>query len=103
MNPANEKFDYIDETNDAQGQPKTITVAGRSRLLDVHLRFDVGSTVTTKTAQGPFAGTLNFLQMRGQYTVTGQAGDRAIDFSAPGSAETFRENPKAKIPDPKSQ
>jgi hypothetical protein len=80
----------IDETNDARGQPKTIVVAGRSRLLDVHLRFDVGSTVTTKTAQGPFSGSLNFLQMRGQYTVTGQAGDRAIEFSAPGSAETFR-------------
>jgi hypothetical protein len=81
----------IDETNDAQGQPKTIAVAGQSRLLDVHLTFDVGSTVTTRTAQGPFAGALNFLQMRGQYTVTGHAGDRAINFSAPGSAETFRE------------
>jgi len=81
----------IDETNDAQGQPKTIAVAGQSRLLDVHLTFDVGSTVTTRTAQGPFAGALNFLQMRGQYTVTGHAGDRAINFTAPGSAETFRE------------
>jgi hypothetical protein len=81
----------IDETNDARGQPKTIAVAGQSRLLDVHLTFDVGSTVTTRTAQGPFAGALNFLQMRGQYTVTGHAGDRAINFSAPGSAETFRE------------
>ena len=81
----------ITENNDAQGQPKVITVAGRSRLLDVHLTFAVGSTVTSKTAQGPFSGALNFLQMRGQYTVTGQAGDRAIDFSAPGSAETFRE------------
>ena len=93
----------ITEDNDAQGQPKVITVAGRSRLLDVHLTFAVGSTVTTRTAQGPFSGGLNFLQMRGQYTVTGQAGDRAIDFSAPGSAETFRENPKPQIPNPKSQ
>jgi len=84
----------ITENNDAQGQPKVITVAGRSRLLDVHLTFAVSSTVTTKTAQGPFAGALNFLQMRGQYTVTGQAGDRTINFSAPGSAETFRDAAK---------
>jgi hypothetical protein len=81
----------IDETNDAQGKPRTIAVSGRSRLLDVHLKFDVGSTVTTRTAQGPFTASLNFLQMRGQYTVTGHAGDRALDFTAAGSAETFRD------------
>ena len=84
----------IAEINDAQGQPRTISVTGRSRLLDVHMRFDVSSMVTTRMAQGPLSNGLNFLQMRGQYTVTGQAGDRAIDFTAPGSAETFRESPK---------
>jgi hypothetical protein len=41
--------------------------------------------------------------MRGQYTVTGQAGEQAVDFSAPGSAETFRENPKSQTPNPKTQ
>jgi hypothetical protein len=46
---------------------------------------------------------LNFLQMRGQYTVSGRAGDRDINFVAQGSAETFRENPKAPLPTPKSQ
>ena len=35
---------------------------------------------------------MNFLQMRGQYTVSGMAGNRAIEFTAPGSAETFRGN-----------
>ena len=84
----------IAEVNDAQGRPRTISVTARSRLLDVHMRFDVGSMVTTRMAQGTLSSGLNFLQMRGQYTVTGQAGDRAIDFTAPGSAETFRENPK---------
>ena len=81
----------IAEMNDAQGQPKTITVTARSRLLDVTMRFDVGSMVTTRTAQGTLANGLDFLQMRGQYTVSGRAGDRAIEFTAPGSAETFRE------------
>jgi hypothetical protein len=81
----------IAEVNDAQGRPRTISVTARSRLLDVHMRFDVGSMVTTRMAQGTLSNGLDFLQMRGQYTVTGQAGDRAIDFTAPGSAETFRE------------
>ena len=55
------------------------------------MRFDVGSMVTTRMTQGTISNGLNFLQMRGQYTVNGQAGDRVIDFTAPGSAETFRE------------
>ena len=33
---------------------------------------------------------LDFLQMRGRYRVTGKAGDRTLDFTAPGAAETFR-------------
>jgi len=93
----------IDETNDANGQPQTITITGRSPLLDVRMQFDVGSVVTTRMSQGTLSNGLNFLQMRGQYTVTGHAGERDINFMAQGSAETFRENPKAQIPPPKSQ
>jgi hypothetical protein len=93
----------IAETNDPRGQPKTITVTARSRLLDVTMHFDVDSMVTTRTAQGTLSNGLNFLQMRGRYTVSGQAGDRAIDFTAPGSAETFRENPTSQIPTSNSQ
>jgi len=78
-------------------------VTARSRLLDVSMRFDVGSMVTTRTPQGTLANGLDFLQMRGQYTVSGRAGDRTIEFTAPGSAETFRENPKTQIPNTKSQ
>jgi hypothetical protein len=93
----------IAETNDATGLPRTITVTGRSRLLDVRMQFDVGSVVTTPMTQGTLSNGLNFLQMRGQYTVTGRAGERAIDFSAPGSAETFRANPEFQVPNGKSQ
>jgi hypothetical protein len=88
----------ISETNNQQGQPGTINIVGRSRLLDVHMRFDVGSVVTTPMAQGALSSGMNFLQMRGQYSVSGTAGDRDINFTAPGSAETFRA-----IPTPKSQ
>jgi len=93
----------IAETNDEHGQPQTITVSARSRFLDVRIRFDVMSRVITPMTQGALSNGLNFLQMRGQYTVAGQAGERRIDFSAPGSAETFRENPKTQNPNPKSQ
>ena len=93
----------ISETNDAAGQPRTITVTGRSRVLDVRLQFDVATMVTTPMSQGALSNGLNFLQMRGQYTVSGMAGERAIDFVAPGSAETFRQipNPTSQAPRPK--
>jgi hypothetical protein len=80
----------IAETNNEQGQPQTINITGRSRLLDVRMRFDVGSMVSTRMAQGALSSGMNFLQMRGQYTVSGTAGERDISFTAAGSAETFR-------------
>jgi hypothetical protein len=81
---------HITEENDERGQPKTITVRARGSALDVDLRFDVASAVTTHMAQGPLANGVDFLQMRGQYTVSGRAGSREITFTAPGAAETFR-------------
>ena len=33
---------------------------------------------------------MSFFQMRALYRVTGHVGNRTIDFTAPGSAETFR-------------
>jgi hypothetical protein len=67
------------------------------------MQFDVGSVVMTRMTQGTLSSGLSFLQMRGQYTVTGHAGEREINFTAPGSAETFRENSKPQIPNSKSQ
>lgn len=77
----------ITETNDASGQPETISVTASSAVLDIRVRFDVGSVVTTRRTVGT---ELDFLQMRGTYTVSGKAGDRPVNFTAPGSAETFR-------------
>jgi hypothetical protein len=82
----------ITEDNDERGQPKTINVRARGSALDLDLRFDVASAVTTHMAQGPLANGVDFLQMRGQYTVSGRAGSREITFTAPGAAETFRGN-----------
>lgn len=81
----------ITETNDERGQPRTILVRARGTDLDVELRFDVESGVTTRGAgSGPLTSGLDFLQLRGNYAVTGRAGSRMLKFTAPGSAETFR-------------
>ena len=80
----------ITETNDEQGQPRRIAVRAQSTRFELQLQFDVGSGVTTRNVQGPLNNGLDFLQMRGQYTVNGRAGQREIRFTAPGSAETFR-------------
>jgi hypothetical protein len=81
----------ITETDDDRGGPRTIVVRGQGTDLQVELRFDVESAVTTRAgSSSTLSSGLDFLQMRGAYTVTGRIGDRVISFSAPGSAETFR-------------
>jgi hypothetical protein len=81
----------ITETNDDKGQPRTIAIRARSSSLTLDLRFDVAS-IETNRMTGALANDVNFLQMRGQYTVSGRAGNREISFTAPGAAETFRGN-----------
>jgi hypothetical protein len=80
----------ISETNDAAGRPERIDIRARGSALDVTLRFDVASAVTTRMAQGPLANEVDFLQLRGEYTVSGRAGARSFSFTSPGAAETFR-------------
>ena len=54
--------------------------------------MDLAIEQQTSTAmrEGLFGAGLDFLQLRASYAVSGNAGDRAINFTAPGSAETFR-------------
>jgi hypothetical protein len=80
----------ITETNDASGRPTAITVRAEGPALTLDLRFDVASIETTRMTQGALANGVDFLQMRGRYTVSGQAGSRDIAFTAQGAAETFR-------------
>ena len=80
----------IAETNDAAGRPQRIEIRARGPALDVTLRFIVESAVTTPMTQGALANDLDFLQMRGEYTVTGRAGTRTLAFTSAGAAETFR-------------
>jgi hypothetical protein len=80
----------IAETNDAAGRPERIEIRARGPALDLTVRFDVATAITTRTTGGPWADGIDFLQLRGLYTVTGRAGARTIDFPAGGAAETFR-------------
>lgn len=82
----------ITETNDERGQPRSIAVRAEGPSLTLDLRFDVDSIETNRMTQGPLGNGVDFLQMRGQYTVSGSAGERQIAFTAPGAAETFRGN-----------
>ena len=83
----------IAETNAPDGQPRAITVRAVGTALDVTLRFDVSSAEATRMEQGPLGNGVDFLQLRGQYTVNGRAAARDFDFTAPGTAETFRGQP----------
>jgi hypothetical protein len=81
----------ITETDGGGGEPRTILVRGRGTELDVEVRFDVESVETTRAgSSSALSSGLDFLQMRGTYTVTGRIGARNLSFTAPGSAETFR-------------
>jgi hypothetical protein len=81
----------IEEINDpATGHPRSITVTGRGSSLDITMELTVDEAIVTKRGAGLFDDELDFLQLRARYRVRGRAGDRAIDFTAPGAAETFR-------------
>ena len=77
--------------DDDRGTPRVVTVESRNPQLQLTLRLDVNESVRTAMAlTRDAAGAMTFLQLGGEYHVTGRAGGRDVDFSARGSAETFR-------------
>jgi len=83
----------IEETSSARGRPESIQVLARAAGLDVRLDARVEDVVRTPTGRPgmPAAGPTQFLQLRARYHVTGIVGDRRLDFTALGSAETWRD------------
>lgn len=80
----------IDEEDQGDG-PKAITVHARGPRVELTLRFDAGESIATRMALTRSAeGAMNFLQLGGVYRVTGKAAGRDVNFTARGSAETFR-------------
>lgn len=69
-----------------------VEVNAHGRELDLSLSLAVQETVRTAMVMtsGPGTEPMNFLQLGGTYRVTGRIGERSIDFSARGAAETFR-------------
>jgi hypothetical protein len=82
----------IEETSggSASAAPSKVVVIGKSDSLDLTLDIAIDQITSTRMQQGAFGAGMDFLQMRGQYHVSGRAGSRAVDFTAAGSAETFR-------------
>jgi len=75
--------------------PRAITVRAQGDQLDLRLRFTVAESTASSFSRTatPSVGP-TFLQLGGTYDVKGRARDRAINFSARGSAETFRMRPR---------
>lgn len=80
----------IEETDAAGDRPRRIVVRGRGDSLNLVADIDIDQIETTRMGARSFGGRMRFLQLRGTYRVSGQVGDRNIEFTAPGSAETFR-------------
>ena len=81
----------IEESNDpATGHPRSIKVSGRSSSLDIAMELAIDEAIVTRRGGGLFGGEQDFLQLRARYRVRGRAGERSIDFTASGAAETFR-------------
>lgn len=71
--------------------PERIVVRASGEALAVTLDMTVEGTAVTRMREGLFGAGLEFLQLRTQYRVSGRVRDRRVDFSAAGSAETFRD------------
>jgi hypothetical protein len=79
----------IEETDDpSTNRPRRIVVQGRSGSLDLRMELSVENLIVNRGSM--FGGGADFLQLRARYHVSGRAGDRNVDFTADGAAETFR-------------
>ncbi len=69
-----------------------VEVRAKGRELDLRMRFAADETVRSSMGltRGPGAVPLDFLQLGGAYQVSGSVGGKSVDFTARGSAETFK-------------
>lgn len=72
--------------------PRQVMVSARGDHVDVQLSLLVDRSVRTQLGMTatPTGREMDFLQLGGQYRVTGRVAERSIDFTARGAAETFR-------------
>jgi hypothetical protein len=84
----------IEETDTTTSEPRRIVVRGRSDSLSLRLDISVEHVTSTRMRADSFGSGMQFLQLRGTYAVSGRAAGRTVQFTAPGSAETFRLPPR---------
>ncbi|MDH3283431.1 MAG: hypothetical protein OEQ13_01715 [Acidobacteriota bacterium] len=84
----------IEESDEAEGAtPREISIRARGIGIDLAIRFDVHDTIRSPApfvARSEGLPDLEFLQMRGAYTVSGEYDGAPLEFTAPGVAETYR-------------
>ena len=91
----------IEETSSAgSGRPETIRVLARDAGIDVSMDVRVEDMIRTPVGRPgrPGEGPTQFLQLRALYHVSGTVGDRRLDFTSLGAAETFRRLAPARSP-----
>jgi hypothetical protein len=82
----------IEEHGKSAGQPDEIVIKARGRAIDIVLTLTVDRRLRTAMSmtQPGIGPALDFLQLGGEYTVTGKVGERELNFRSRGAAETFR-------------
>ena len=81
----------IDEQDDPlTGRPAALSVEARGRSLNLRMEMTPDSAERTRMGDRLFGAGRDFYQMRGEFRVSGRLNGRDIDFTRPGSAETFR-------------
>ena len=81
----------IEEDDDLEtGEPRRIVVETRGSTIALRIEVDVDTVTMTRMDREGFGAGMDFYQLRAHFHVVGRVGDRTIDLTAPGSAETFR-------------
>ena len=81
----------IEEDDDPEtGAPRRVVVESRGSTVALRLEVDIEDVAMTRMDREGFGAGLDFYQLRARFHVVGRVGDRTIDLTASGSAETFR-------------
>jgi hypothetical protein len=84
-----------EEDDPRLGRPRHLAIHARGSSLDLKMDMEVHEVIRSPSPHGSRARRerepLDFLQLRGIFHVSGRAGERSIELTAAGAAETFRE------------
>jgi hypothetical protein len=74
------------------GAPQRIALKAKDGAVDLDISLDTMSAIRTRVGGGPFGARpseTDFFQLRVRAHVIGRVGERHVDFTSMGSAETF--------------